>query len=60
MHEDAFFMVSQAHWEDDVIWDGDDIKHKVCVALITTKDCREIYSDCLERFICLILGLTEA
>lgn len=27
--EDAFLMVSQLHWEDDVIWNGDDIKHKV-------------------------------
>ncbi|KAJ8667283.1 hypothetical protein QAD02_008945 [Eretmocerus hayati] len=25
--EDAFLMVSQLHWEDDVIWNGDDIKH---------------------------------
>lgn len=22
-------MVSQLHWEDDVVWDGNDIKHKV-------------------------------
>jgi hypothetical protein len=22
-------MVTQANWEDDVIWNGDDIKHKV-------------------------------
>lgn len=27
--EDAFLMVSQLHWEDDVIWNGDDVKHKV-------------------------------
>ncbi|XP_054274106.1 transcription initiation factor TFIID subunit 1-like [Macrosteles quadrilineatus] len=27
--EDAFLMVSQLHWEDDVVWNGDDIKHKV-------------------------------
>ncbi|XP_033321326.1 TATA-box binding protein associated factor 1 isoform X1 [Megalopta genalis] len=27
--DDAFLMVSQLHWEDDVIWNGDDIKHKV-------------------------------
>ncbi|XP_058793259.1 transcription initiation factor TFIID subunit 1-like [Phymastichus coffea] len=26
--EDAFLMVSQLHWEDDVIWNGDDVKHK--------------------------------
>ncbi|XP_033321327.1 TATA-box binding protein associated factor 1 isoform X2 [Megalopta genalis] len=26
--DDAFLMVSQLHWEDDVIWNGDDIKHK--------------------------------
>lgn len=23
-------MVTQLHWEDDVVWDGNDIKHKVC------------------------------
>lgn len=22
-------MVSQLHWEDDIIWNGEDIKHKV-------------------------------
>ncbi|VVC39968.1 Bromodomain, conserved site,TAFII-230 TBP-binding,Transcription initiation factor TFIID subunit 1 [Cinara cedri] len=27
--EDAFLMVSQLHWEDDIIWNGEDIKHKV-------------------------------
>ena len=27
--DDAFLMVSQLHWEDEVIWNGDDIKHKV-------------------------------
>ncbi|XP_011313489.1 transcription initiation factor TFIID subunit 1, partial [Fopius arisanus] len=27
--DDAFLMVSQLHWEDDVIWNGDEIKHKV-------------------------------
>lgn len=27
--EDAYLMVSQLHWEDDVVWDGNDIKHKV-------------------------------
>ena len=27
--EDAFLMVTQANWEDEVIWNGDDIKHKV-------------------------------
>ena len=29
---DAFLMVTQVNWEEDVIWNGDDIKHKVCVA----------------------------
>lgn len=29
--DDAFLMVSQLHWEDDVIWNGDDIKHKVAI-----------------------------
>lgn len=29
LDDDAFLMVSQLHWEDDVIWNGDDIKHKV-------------------------------
>lgn len=27
--EDSYLMVSQLHWEDDVIWNGDDIKHKL-------------------------------
>lgn len=27
--DDAYLMVSQLHWEDDVVWDGNDIKHKV-------------------------------
>lgn len=27
--DDAFLMVSQLHWEDEVVWDGADIKHKV-------------------------------
>ena len=27
---DAFLMVTQVNWEEDVIWNGDDIKHKVC------------------------------
>ncbi|KAJ8935570.1 hypothetical protein NQ318_001564 [Aromia moschata] len=26
--DDAFLMVTQLHWEDDVVWDGNDIKHK--------------------------------
>lgn len=27
--DDAYLMVSQLHWEDDVVWDGNDIKQKV-------------------------------
>ncbi|XP_055377436.1 transcription initiation factor TFIID subunit 1 [Condylostylus longicornis] len=27
--DDAYLMVSQIHWEDDVVWDGNDIKSKV-------------------------------
>ncbi|XP_017847616.1 transcription initiation factor TFIID subunit 1 isoform X2 [Drosophila busckii] len=27
--DDAFLMVSQLHWEDDVVWDGNDIRAKV-------------------------------
>lgn len=27
--DDAYLMVSQLHWEDDVVWDGNDIKNKV-------------------------------
>ncbi len=26
---DAFLMVTQVNWEDDVVWNGDDIRHKV-------------------------------
>ena len=29
VQDDAFLMVTQSNWEDDVIWNGDDIKHKV-------------------------------
>ncbi|KAL4704937.1 hypothetical protein ACJJTC_013394 [Scirpophaga incertulas] len=31
--EDSFLMVSQLQWEDDVIWDGNEIKHKVLARL---------------------------
>lgn len=31
--EDAFLMVSQLHWEDDVVWNGEDIKQKVLQTL---------------------------
>ncbi|KAF4520213.1 hypothetical protein B566_EDAN003926 [Ephemera danica] len=31
--DDAFLMVSQLHWEDDVVWNGDDIKNKVLAKL---------------------------
>lgn len=31
--DDAFLMVSQLHWEDDVVWNGDDIKHKVILIM---------------------------
>ena len=27
--DDAFFMVTQMNWEDDIVWNGEDIKHKV-------------------------------
>uniref|UniRef100_A0A5F8GUN5 Transcription initiation factor TFIID subunit n=1 Tax=Monodelphis domestica TaxID=13616 RepID=A0A5F8GUN5_MONDO len=26
--DENFLMVTQLHWEDDIIWDGEDIKHK--------------------------------
>lgn len=32
--DDAFLMVSQLHWEDEVIWNGDDIKHKVSANIV--------------------------
>ncbi|XP_072931963.1 transcription initiation factor TFIID subunit 1 [Epargyreus clarus] len=31
--DDAFLMVSQLQWEDDVIWDGSEMKHKVLARL---------------------------
>ncbi|KPJ18499.1 Transcription initiation factor TFIID subunit 1 [Papilio machaon] len=31
--DDAFLMVSQLQWEDDVIWNGSEIKHKVLARL---------------------------
>lgn len=27
--DDAFLMVTQANWEEDIVWNGEDIKHKV-------------------------------
>lgn len=27
--DDAFLMVTQTNWEEDVVWNGDDIRHKV-------------------------------
>ena len=27
--DDAFHMITQYNWEDDIIWNGDDLKHKV-------------------------------
>lgn len=27
--DDSFHMVTQYNWEEDIIWNGDDIKHKV-------------------------------
>ncbi|KAJ8968636.1 hypothetical protein NQ317_014762 [Molorchus minor] len=30
----AFLMVTQLHWEDNVIWDGNDIKHKIEMIII--------------------------
>ena len=27
--EDAFLMVTQVNWEEDVVWNGDDIRNKV-------------------------------
>ncbi|XP_018009322.1 transcription initiation factor TFIID subunit 1 [Hyalella azteca] len=27
--DDAFHMITQYNWEDDIIWNGDDLKHKI-------------------------------
>ena len=27
--DDAFLMVTQANWEEDIVWNGEDIRHKV-------------------------------
>lgn len=27
--DDAFHMITQYNWEEDIIWNGDDLKHKV-------------------------------
>ena len=27
--DDAFHMVTQYNWEEDIIWNGDDMKYKV-------------------------------
>lgn len=31
--DDSYLMVSQLHWEDEVVWNGDEIKHKVISVL---------------------------
>jgi transcription initiation factor TFIID subunit 1 len=31
--DEAFHMVTQLNWEDDIVWNGDDIKHKVLTKL---------------------------
>ncbi|XP_015118344.1 transcription initiation factor TFIID subunit 1 isoform X2 [Diachasma alloeum] len=36
--DDAFLMMSQLHWEDDVIWNGDKMKHKVMQRLNSKKN----------------------
>lgn len=28
--DEAYHMVTQLPWEDDIIWNGEDIKQKVC------------------------------
>lgn len=32
--DDAFHMITQYNWEDDIIWNGDDLKHKVTCLLV--------------------------
>lgn len=34
-------MVSQLHWEDDIVWNGDDVKHKVISCRINVKKKRK-------------------
>ena len=42
---DAFLMVTQMNWEEDVIWNGDDIKHKVLsLVLVIFYKCVTIYT----------------
>lgn len=35
LSEDAFHMITQYNWEDDIIWNGDDLKHKVLLYAVT-------------------------
>ena len=37
--DDAYLMVSQLHWEDEVVWNGDDIKHKVMSVTLMNTGC---------------------
>ncbi|KAG0715074.1 Transcription initiation factor TFIID subunit 1-like [Chionoecetes opilio] len=36
--DDCFHMVTQYNWEEDIIWSGDDMKHKVQCILMRVKE----------------------
>nr|XP_018670467.1 transcription initiation factor TFIID subunit 1-like isoform X2 [Ciona intestinalis] len=46
---DHFYMVSQVKWEDDIIWNADDIRHKVGKNIQTTPDSEEKYKLRVDR-----------
>ncbi|CAK8683677.1 unnamed protein product [Clavelina lepadiformis] len=44
-----FYMVSQMRWEDDIIWNADDVRHKVGKTLLTNSDIDERYKLRVDR-----------
>ena len=35
--DDAYHMVTQLHWEDDIIWNADDVRTQVKVCFMNIK-----------------------
>nr|CAB3266786.1 transcription initiation factor TFIID subunit 1-like [Phallusia mammillata] len=44
-----FYMVSQVRWEDDIIWNADDVRYKVGKSIHTTPDSDEKYKLRVDR-----------
>lgn len=51
--DDSFLMVSQLHWEDDVVWNGEDIKQKVASDFYHPYIFNYFVITCNSIFLCL-------